>query len=1129
MNRDTDTGHGDRFELPHARGVQFGHGNVQHNTYLLSAPEVAWPHQVGVVPLPADCFQARPDAPADASVTTHVLTGMGGVGKTQWAAQWARRAQASGELDLLVWVPAATRQAVVAVYAEAAMDVCPGRVADADQAAARFVAWLGRTDGRWMVVLDDVTAPGDLRDLWPPVRPGGTVVVTTRRRDAALAGPGRRLVETELFGPDEAVGYLGRRLGGDPRLLDGAGELVHELGLLPLALAQAGAYMLDQGMSCRVYRARLADRARRLDGLLPESGALPDEQRQTLAVVWSLSVELADRLHPAGLARPALELSSVLSSQGIPAALYTSAPARAFLAGARAEQGGPYAHVDEDDARGAVRCLHRLSLVSAAPDDGPVRLHRLVQRAAREQLPPGRFEEVVRVAADALAACWPEVEREFAVGQTLRTNAEALYELGADELWTAGDVHDVVLRAGQSLAAAGLLRATMAHYRRIAATAEARLGPHHTRTLAARSNAVRFLALTGDTAAAVRAYEDLLADKLRLFGPDHPTVLFARKDVAEALAQGGDSAGALELYADVLAEHVRVLGPVHPDTLDVRLATAKLWKGRGYESRARAECEALYGDVARVLGPGHKKTLHLRGLLAELRGRAGDPAGAVAAYETLLGDCLRALGPDHYDTLDTRYQLAVWRANAGNPAAGVAELEALLTDSTRVFGPHHLEVSSIRFTLSLMRNEAGDAMHAPTGMGQSVEGLEATLGPGHPLVLANRALAAAWHQAMLESDPVAAAASLTELVAASRAASAPEDQILDVRVMLAELHGVTGDPAGTAEEFGVLVADCLRLFGPDHARTLAVRASAAEWQGLAGEYRRALADLGTVRADAVRLLGPEHPETLRISRMLASLRHDAGDQEGAIALYEEVLDVRRRVLGADHPETLRLRSVLAELRSEDPGAEPDGMLPEYEELLADHVRVLGPDHPRTLDVRSQVIVLRGEAGDAAGAVVAYEELLGDYRRLMGHEHVEMLAPRVTYGDLLARAGDHARAAAAYEDILSAAVRIWGPDHVGTFMLRGCLAEARGHVDGDPEAAVPAFENLLADCVRALGRDSSVTSAVHAFLVRLRRTGDVAGPDAAVEHGGGDGGQESFETLLRSHSLAARSRLAAELT
>ncbi|MYS39607.1 tetratricopeptide repeat protein [Streptomyces sp. KhCrAH-43] len=1116
--------YGDRFELSHARGVQLGHGSVQHNTYLLSGPQVAWPHQVGAVPLTADCFQPRPDA-ADAPgatgtepVTTHVLTGLGGVGKTQWAAQWARQAQASGELDLLVWVPAATRQAVVAVYAEAAMDVCPGQVADADQAAARFVAWLGRTDRRWMVVLDDVTAPGDLRDLWPPVRSGGTVVVTTRRRDAALAGPGRRLVETELFSAAEAVGYLNRRLGGDPRLLAGAEELAHELGLLPLALAQAGAYMLDQGMSCRAYRARLADRARRLDGLLPESTALPDEQRQTLAVVWSLSVELADKLHPAGLARPSLELSSVLSSQGIPAGLYTSAPARAFLAAARGGQ-----HVDEDDARGAVRCLHRLSLVAAAPDDGPVHLHRLVQRAAREQLAPDRFAEVVRVAADALTASWPEVEREFAVGQTLRTNAQALYELGEDVLWATGDVHEVVLRTGQSFANAGLLRATMAHYRRIAEDAEARLGPDHTRTLAARSNAVRFLALAGDTAAAVAAYEELLADELLIFGPGHPRVLFARKDIADAKGQGGDSAGALELYEGVLEEYVRVLGPAHPETLHVRLSMAKRRNDLGYGGRARAECEELYEDFFRALGRDHKDTLHMRGVLAELQGRAGDPVGAVAAYEELLGDVLRALGADHIDTLDTRHQLAVWRANAGFPAAAAAELEILLADYVRVCGPNHLNVSSVRFDLSLARNEAGDALVAPEGIVQSVADMEPVLGPEHPLVVANRALAATWHQALLESDPVAAAASLEQLIGTPGAALVPNDPMLEMRVMLAEIRGITGAPAATVEEFGVLLDDCLRLLGAEHSRTLSVRASLAEWRGRAGEYARSVAELDAVRADAARLLGPEHPETLRTHGLLAERTHEAGDLEGAIALYEELLGVRRRVLGADHPDTLRLRCTLVDLRTDD--AEPAESLPAYEDLLADHLRVLGPDHPRTLDVRSQVIVARGETGDVAGAVVAYEELLRDYRRLVGPEHVEMLAPRVTYGALLAKTGDHAGSVAAYEDILSAAVRIWGTEHMGTFMLRGCLAEARGHLDGHPESAVPAFESLLADCVRVLGPDDSVTAAVRAYLAGLRRTDDVV-PQESSREGRADEDPPTFNELLTAHGKDAWSRRAA---
>ena len=79
---------------------------------------------------------------------------------------------------------------------------------DPQQAAGRFLTWLETTSRPWLVVLDDLADPADVRGLWPPASARGRVLVTTRRRDAVLSGAGRRLVEVGLFTPGEAVAYL---------------------------------------------------------------------------------------------------------------------------------------------------------------------------------------------------------------------------------------------------------------------------------------------------------------------------------------------------------------------------------------------------------------------------------------------------------------------------------------------------------------------------------------------------------------------------------------------------------------------------------------------------------------------------------------------------------------------------------------------------------------------------------------------------------------------------------------------------------------------------------------------------------------------------------------------------------
>ncbi|TWV56331.1 hypothetical protein FRZ03_04325 [Streptomyces misionensis] len=103
-----------------------------------------------MLPRQADCFQDRAAAAqlkqavaeGGTVVLGQVLAGMGGVGKTQLAAHHARQAWDKGEVDLLVWVTAATRTAVVSAYAQAATDLLHADPADPERAASAFLAWL---------------------------------------------------------------------------------------------------------------------------------------------------------------------------------------------------------------------------------------------------------------------------------------------------------------------------------------------------------------------------------------------------------------------------------------------------------------------------------------------------------------------------------------------------------------------------------------------------------------------------------------------------------------------------------------------------------------------------------------------------------------------------------------------------------------------------------------------------------------------------------------------------------------------------------------------------------------------------------------------------------------------------
>jgi hypothetical protein len=818
--------------------------------------------------------------PVLVSGVTRVVCGDGGIGKTQLAAAAYTGARAAGA-DLVMWVSATSRDAIVSAYAQALPAVAPGRATgtDPERDAAGFLSWLDTTTRSWFLVLDDLTDPADLDRLWPTGL-AGQVSVTTRRRDASLRGHGRRLVEVDVFTPGQALAYLTGKLTTAPGLpadvLDQAADLAADLGHLPVALAQGAAVIIDQVWTCTEYRAHLADRTMRMSELFTGSG---DDYQHTLASAWSLTLDHAATQHPAGLVTPLAWLIAVLDANGIPETVLTTTAARDYLTGALAEVS------DQDDApgtgrdtdagriRAGLRAAHRFSLITHDPGAGPraVRMHAIAQRAILDPLAPAQVDRLIRVAADALDQAWPQVENDPALSQTLRTNTTTL--VGHDTrhtLWAWGDggAHPLLFRPTRSLGETGAVTDALQAAEALHEQALHRLGPDHPNALTTRANLAHWRGAAGDPAGAAAAFAALLADRLRMLGLDHTDTLSTRGDLAYWRGRAGDPAGAAAAFADLLTDQLRILGPDHPDTLTTRGNLARSRGLAGDRVGAAAGFADLLTDQLRILGPDHPQTLIARHDAAWWRGYAGDWAGAAAMFEELLDDRLRVLGADHPDTLATRHSAARWRGQAGDPADAAEAMRMLLRDRLRILGPDHPDTLITRSNIAWWTGKAGDPAGAVAAGRELLADRLRVLGADHPDTLTTRHDLAYW-------------------------------------------RGQAGDPAGAAAGFADVLADRLRVLGPDHPDTLATRHEIAQLRGQAGDLAGAAVAFADVLADRLRVLGPDHPDTLATRHEIAQLRGQAGDPTGAAVAFADLLADRLRVLGPDHPDTLTTRRNLA--------------------------------------------------------------------------------------------------------------------------------------------------------------------------------------------------------------------------
>ncbi|MFT7837102.1 BTAD domain-containing putative transcriptional regulator [Saccharothrix sp. BKS2] len=752
---------------PELTRVQLGilRGDMDSGTSIPTAHRSNSPVQVGTIPPRADSFQERAIAkalsqaatPGRTTVLTQVVAGLGGVGKTQLAAEFARRLLDGGDADLVLWISAVSRDSVVSGYVQAGTDLelGPGDE-EPERTAGRLLAWLATTSRRWLVVLDDLAGPADIRDLWPPDRPTGRTVVTTRRRDADLLA-GRVLMEVNVFTEAEAVGYVTRKLKSRPHLADDVRGVVADLDALPLALGHAAAYMIDLELPCSAYRVRFADRRRGLAELFPHPDTLYEGNSRTVATTWTLSIDAADQLPPAGIARPLLAIISALNPNGIPEAVLTAPSAEAYLA---AQCGRMPSHTD---IRDGLRGLHRFHLVTH--ENGVIRIHALVQRAVRESLSEVQSTAVARASADAILEIWPTIDTLD--GQLLRANAMALQHNWSAAIWDPQrGIHPVMTRTMTSLGAAVQLDEAIRLCKQLNRHALEYIGPQHPDTLALRNQLATWLGDAGHTQEAVVALSELVPDIISALGRDHPTAITARCNLGYQWGQAGYPEKAVTVLTEALADQERVLGPGTLPVLHTRHQIV-YWRSKT-ENTAKlvGQLEELLRLTTPILGPEHREIFELRGTLASFRAEIVGHAQSAAEMREVLDDMRRALGPTHRDVSVLRLNLADRQRLAGDLTTALAGLQELLTERIRSHGPYHRDTIATHHCLSHVLTDLGDYPQAATELAEVVEGMRRMVGPLHQDTLRRRyELGLLWART---GEHRAAADLLVEVLAAQR-------------------------------------------------------------------------------------------------------------------------------------------------------------------------------------------------------------------------------------------------------------------------------------------------------------------------------------------------------------------------
>jgi tetratricopeptide (TPR) repeat protein len=742
---------------------------------------------------------------------------LGGTGKTQLAVEFAQARWNARAVDVLVWVTAASREAILTGLASAADSVgASDPDEDAAEAAARFLGWLENTRRPWALIIDDLADAAVLDDLWPS-GPAGQVVITTRLPGGALGTPaaGASIIPVGSFSSREALSYLSSRLLDYPSQRAESLDLCEDLNGLPLTLALAAGVINARGQGCRDYRVRLAERMKELSGA--SVAGLPTEVLAT----WSLAVECAQEFPPSGLAWPVLALAAMLGPHGIPATVLTSPAACGYATG----QPGATGRGDQDLVRAAITTLDRLGLVSVDPAGSipMVWMPTSVQVVVRAYL---QRSDLVLTAADALTQAWRE-SGGMNLDQAMRNCTTTLRTADGGLLWQP-EPHPVLFRTGASLTDSRLTGSALVYWQSMVATSARLLGSTHPSSMAARERLGAAFESAGRTGDGIGILQGVVGDRERTQGPEHPDTIAARGRLAHACHMAGRLTDAIALYQSALTGLDRQLGRGHPDTLATRTDLAAAYQQAGLAKDSVSTYKQLLTDTERQHGASHPATLTARAGLAEAYLSAQQPKDAIEQYRRVLAGQQDLHGRLHPETIAARAGLASALRRAGKQKDAIAQYGQVLAERERVLGADNPDTIAARANLAFAYRSVGNLREAI---------------PAYERTLADR----------------------------ERVAGADHRDTRTARANLAAAYQQAGRATDAIPQFERVLADSERMAGPGSMETLTSRASLASAFYSGGRLMEAVATLERTLADCEAYLSPDHPMTRTVRENLAAV------------------------------------------------------------------------------------------------------------------------------------------------------------------------------------------------------------------------------------------------------------------
>lgn len=628
-----------------------------------------------------------------AGSATQAISGLGGLGKTQTAIEYAYRHR--DEYKAVFWVQADTQLALITGFVEIArlVDLPEKDAQNPDDAVRAAIHWTEVNYG-WLIIFDNADKPELVKGFRPR---NGDVLLTSRAQVFDALGIAKPF-EIDVMLPGEALKFLFTRTGRDHSNAaerEAAAQLAEQLGYLPLALEQAGAFITAKKARFKDYLAGY--RKRRLE-LLDESGPVTGDYPESVATTWAMNFGEIEKGSAA--ASDLLRASALLSPDSIPLELITEGKLELGPALSTA-----LTNVADDPLalNEVLEPLTRYSFIRLDSDLQTYSIHRLVQEVLRDGMDADTqrlwAERIIRALNNTFPSVefetWPLFERflphaRAAVGLIEKwdiTLAEAARLLNQ----VATYYHD----RGQYANAEPLLNRALAIHEMLLKTEDPALA------LSLNNLAILYNA-QGRYAEAEPLYQRSLAIDEKTFGPNDPNVAADLNNLAELYRAQGKYAEAEGLHLRSLAIKETALGSEDTGVAQSLNNIAVLYMEQGRHSEAEPLLKRALLIREKALGPNHPKVASTLNNLAALYRERSDYALAEPLYRRSLAIKEAALGPEHPSVATTLNSLALFYYNHGNFSEAEPMYKQSLSIYEKALGQDHPSVATVLDNYALL-------------------------------------------------------------------------------------------------------------------------------------------------------------------------------------------------------------------------------------------------------------------------------------------------------------------------------------------------------------------------------------------------------------------------------------------